>query len=63
MSEIDNLLNDIKKLKKNLEALIDLKNGNLLEPEVLAASQMLNVAIVEYNKIVQRKLYRDKEEI
>lgn len=63
MSEIDNLLNDIKKLNKNLEALIDLKNGNLLEPEVLAASQMLNVAIVEYNKIVQRKLYRDKEEI
>ncbi|WP_415874846.1 Spo0E family sporulation regulatory protein-aspartic acid phosphatase [Clostridium sp.] len=36
--------------------MIDRKNGNLLNPDVIAASRMLNAAINQYNKIVEEKL-------
>lgn len=63
MSELNELINDINKLRKNLEALISEKNGDLLDPDVLAASKMLNAVINEYNKIVEekiRKSYKNK---
>ncbi|QGU96372.1 Spo0E family sporulation regulatory protein-aspartic acid phosphatase [Clostridium bovifaecis] len=64
MSEMNELINDINKLRKNLEALISEKDGDLLDPDVLAASKMLNAVINEYNKIVKekiRKSHRDEE--
>lgn len=52
MPEIKELIKDINKLRENLESLIIEKGEDLLDPDVLAASRILNVAITEYNKIV-----------
>lgn len=56
MPEIDILINDIEKLRENLYRIMDEKNGNMLDPELLAASKVLNAAIDQYNKIVQKKM-------
>ncbi len=52
MSELNNLLNDIEKLRINLNKLIDEKNTNLIDPEIITASQILNAAITKYNEII-----------
>lgn len=56
MSEIDRLIEDIDKLRTNLNNLIKKKDGDLQDPEVLSASQMLNSVLTEYNKLLIKKL-------
>lgn len=55
MSEIQNLLNDIERLRENLYNLIEEKNDDLADSEIISASQMLNVAITKYNEILLKK--------
>ena len=55
MTELEALLNDIEKLRQNLYNLIN-KNSNLEDPEIISASQILNVAITKYNEIVIKKM-------
>jgi F0F1-type ATP synthase membrane subunit b/b' len=56
MSEIQDLLDDIEKLRKNLEELIDKKQANLQDPDILVASQILNSAISKYNEFILKKI-------
>lgn len=56
MSEIDNLLNDIEKLRKNLYKIFEDKEENMQDPEVIKASQTLNKAITKYNDFIKKKL-------
>ncbi|WP_315118110.1 aspartyl-phosphate phosphatase Spo0E family protein [uncultured Clostridium sp.] len=55
MSEIENLLKDVNILRDKLEYLIDKKNGNLIDPEVVAASKVLNAALNKYNGLIEGK--------
>ncbi|OBR90277.1 MULTISPECIES: aspartyl-phosphate phosphatase Spo0E family protein [Clostridium] len=54
MSEIEEILQKITELRKELENLIEQKK-NLIDPEVVVASQMLDSILNEYNKIVKSK--------
>lgn len=55
MTELEQLLDDIEKLRKNLIKLIE-ERGNLQEPEIILASQNLNEAISKYNKFISGKV-------
>ncbi len=55
MSELTNLLSDIEKLRENLYRLINEKGTNLIDEEIISASQMLNAAITKYNEILINK--------
>ncbi len=55
MSELDNLMSDIEKLRKKLNDLIIEKNIDLSDPEIIAASQVLNAAITKYTEILTKK--------
>lgn len=55
MNEIDALLQDIETLRNKLHKLLEDKNVNLQDPEIISASQMLNAAIAKYNEIVEKK--------
>lgn len=54
--EMKALMEDIEKLRENLETLIKKKEWDLLEPEVLDASKRLNVAITDYNNLLKDKM-------
>jgi len=56
MSEIQDLRDDIEKLRKNLEELIDKKHSNLQDPDIIVASQILNSAISKYNEFIVKKI-------
>ena len=56
MTELEDLLKDIDKLRNNLQVLIERKQGNLVDSEVVAASKILNAALNQYNKFLQEKL-------
>lgn len=56
MSEIENLIENINILKKNLNELIEKKDFNLQNPEVIKASQELDIMIAKYNDLITRKL-------
>lgn len=56
LSELRDLLNDIEKLRKNLMLLIQEKHSNLKDPEIIAASQILNAAITKYNEFIKDKM-------
>lgn len=56
MSELEDLLKDIEILRVQLEYLIDKKQGNLVDQEVVAASKILNAALNQYNKFIDEKL-------
>ncbi|MDU5083160.1 MAG: aspartyl-phosphate phosphatase Spo0E family protein [Bacillota bacterium] len=56
LSEIQELLKDIDTLKKNLNELIEKKNFNLQDSEIIKASQELNIAISKYNDLIVKKL-------
>lgn len=56
MTEIEYLLEDIEKLRKNLNNLIADKKTNLQDPEIISASQILNAAITKYNKIITKNM-------
>lgn len=55
MREIENILLQIESLKTNLDNLIK-QNGSLLDSEIIAASQMLDSVLNEYNKILKEKI-------
>lgn len=59
MSEIEDLLKDIEKLRIQMEELIDKNEGNLIDAEVVAASQILNAALNQYNKFISEKLKKN----
>ncbi|OAA92072.1 aspartyl-phosphate phosphatase Spo0E family protein [Clostridium ljungdahlii] len=54
MDEIEGIFQKIAELRKELENLIEQKK-NLLDPEVIVASQMLDSILNEYNKIIKNK--------
>lgn len=56
LSEIKLLLEDLEKLRKNLEELIERRKGNLQDPDIIIASQMLNSTITKYNDFIKDKL-------
>ena len=56
LSEIEELIKDINKLKKNLDKLIEKKEFNLQDPEIIKASQELNDFIIKYNELITKKL-------
>ncbi|PJI07173.1 MULTISPECIES: aspartyl-phosphate phosphatase Spo0E family protein [Clostridium] len=55
MSEIEEIKEQIEKLRVNLNKLID-ENGNLVNPDVVAASQMLDTVLNKYNEIINKTL-------
>lgn len=58
LSEVEDLLKDVNILREKLEYLIDKKNGNLIDPEVVAASKVLNAALNRYNEFIEEKIKR-----
>ncbi len=56
MSEIEDLLKDVEILREKLLYLIDKKQGNLIDEEVVSMSKVLNAALNEYNKVLAEKL-------
>ncbi len=56
MSELEELLKDIETLRIQLEHLINEKQGNLVDQEVVTASKILNAALNQYNKFIDEKL-------
>ncbi|HAS92074.1 MAG TPA: aspartyl-phosphate phosphatase Spo0E family protein [Clostridiales bacterium] len=55
MSEIEDLIKDIEKLKMNLDKLINSKSFDLQDPEIVSASKILNAAITKYNELINEK--------
>jgi len=53
MSEIEEILMQIEALREKLNALIEEKD-TLLDPKIIAASQMLDSALNEYDIIVKK---------
>lgn len=58
MSEIEDLLKDVEILREKLLFLIDQKQGNLVDTEVVNMSKILNGALNQYNKALDEKLKR-----
>lgn len=56
MNEIEDLLKDVDILREQLNSLINKKQGDLQDPEVIAASKILNAALNQYNKLIGEKL-------
>jgi CRISPR/Cas system-associated endoribonuclease Cas2 len=56
MTELEYLLEDIEKLRQNLYKLINEKQANLVDAEIISASQMLNAALTKYNEIITKKM-------
>lgn len=54
MTEIELLLDDIEKLRDTLQNLVK-NSDNLLDPEIIKASQDLNQAIVNYENLICKK--------
>jgi hypothetical protein len=55
MDELKVLLQDIERLRNELNKLIAEKNSSLQDPEVVAASQKLNNIILKYTELIKRK--------
>lgn len=56
MSEVEDLLKDVETLRDQLEQLIEKHKGNLVDPEVVSASKVLNGALNQYNKFIKEKM-------
>lgn len=54
MTELESLLDDINKLRKILAEMI-MQKKNLQDPEIIAASQKVNEAIVKYSRLLLEK--------
>ncbi|WMM23593.1 aspartyl-phosphate phosphatase Spo0E family protein [Tissierella sp. MB52-C2] len=52
MSDIKDLMKNIDELKKNLNILLDKKDFNLQDEEIIKASQELDIAINKYNELI-----------
>lgn len=59
MREIEDLLKDISISRDKLERLINEHEGNLIDPEVVAASEVLNAALNKYNEIIDKKMKKE----
>lgn len=58
MKEINELIEDIEKLRENLHKLIIEKNIDLQDPEIVSMSKTLNQAITKYNQLIENKTYK-----
>jgi hypothetical protein len=56
LSEIEQLLKDIDKLKDNIHQLINKRDGNLIDHEVVATSKTLDTSLNSYNKMIEEKI-------
>ena len=56
MSEIQELIKDIENLKEILNKLINKKELDLQDPEIIKASQELNIAITKYNDFITKNI-------
>lgn len=56
MPEIEDLLKDVEILREKLLYLIEEKQGNLIDNEVVSMSKVLNAALNEYNRVLAKKL-------
>jgi len=56
LSEIEQLIEDIDTLKKNLNELIEKKDFNLQDSEIIQASQELDIVNTRYNNLIARHL-------
>lgn len=54
MEEIRILMEDMEKLRRNLHELIE-RSTELQDPEVIAASRILDAAIAKYNEILEKR--------
>ncbi|HEY5561033.1 MAG TPA: aspartyl-phosphate phosphatase Spo0E family protein [Clostridiaceae bacterium] len=57
--EINNLLEDIEIMRSKLECLINEKQGNLIDNEVVSASKVLNTTLNKYNKIIENEFVNE----
>lgn len=55
MYELENIMKQIEKLREKMNNLLK-KKGSLLDPEVIAASQILDSVLNEYYKILRKKI-------
>ncbi|MCX7773429.1 MAG: aspartyl-phosphate phosphatase Spo0E family protein [Clostridia bacterium] len=55
MSELKTLWEDVENLRKELHRLLTEKQENLLDPEILTASQSLNTAVTKYTELIKKK--------
>ncbi|EJP6473894.1 aspartyl-phosphate phosphatase Spo0E family protein [Clostridium sporogenes] len=60
MSELEDLLKDIDILREQLNELINKKQDNLVDSEVVTASKVLNAALNQYNKFIDEKLKKNR---
>lgn len=58
MTEIEDLLKDVEVFRTQMEELIQKHKENLTDPEVVAASKILNAALNQYNKLIEERLKR-----
>ena len=56
MTELEELLKDINRLRENLYKMIEQNSYELDDPEVLEASKRLNTAISNYNAMIKKKI-------
>lgn len=56
MFEIEDLLKHVETLRNQLEELIQKKNCDLLDAEVITASEILDAALNQYNKFIEEKI-------
>lgn len=60
MPEIEELLRDVDSLREKLMYLIDDKQGDLIDAEVVNLSRVLNATLNQYNKVIEEKLKRQE---
>lgn len=56
MTELELLLENIEKLRKHLNDLIIAKGSNLQDPEIMAASKILDDAITKFNEVLNTSI-------
>ena len=55
MSEMKEIMEQVEKVREEMHKMLKEK-GDLLDPEVIAASQMLDSVLNEYYKILNKKV-------
>jgi hypothetical protein len=60
MTELEDLMKDIEILRDKLQLLIKQKRGDLIDPDVVAASKILNAALNQYNKLLGEKIEKSE---
>jgi len=58
LSDLEDLLKDVENLREKLVYLIDQKQGDLIDQEVVNISKILNAALNKYNEVLEEKLKR-----